>query len=124
MIKSIDFHEKSLTQKVFRSFLIFKIKRARLSYCSEVIKSIQKKNVEKFYFKTMKKRFARSRKFKYLKVIAKNFRKEKIFRNALVGWRKALNREKVEQITMHQKFTDSGCRATEILLEIFAYTYF
>ena len=91
MIRSIDFHEKSLSQKVFRSFLIFKIKRARLIYCAEVIKTIQKKNVEKFYFKTMRKRYARGRKFNYLKVIAKNYRKEKLFRGSFVGWRKALN---------------------------------
>ena len=44
MIKAIDFNEKSLGSKVFRSFLMFKIMKAKLIYCSEIIERNQKKN--------------------------------------------------------------------------------
>jgi hypothetical protein len=55
-------------------------------HCKNIIENYQAKNIEKFYFKIIRKRYRRIQKFKNLKLIANDYRSEYLKKSFLKNW--------------------------------------
>mmetsp|Transcript_4398 Transcript_4398/g.6385 ORF Transcript_4398/g.6385 Transcript_4398/m.6385 type:complete len:190 (+) Transcript_4398:1094-1663(+) len=88
LILAIDFHEKSLALKVFRSCLANKMKKRRVEYGEKAVREMVQQNIIRFYFQTMRTKFLRAQKRRYLRLIAKDYRKEETVKRCFSGWRK------------------------------------
>ena len=101
MIKAIDFNEKILASKVLKGFLIYRIKQDKILITENIIKQKVGKNLERFYFKAIHRKFRRLQKRKYIKGIVKGYRQERRMRRIVEEWKKAVDLTKFETEEMN-----------------------
>lgn len=87
---SIHRADVSRMQKVIRALLINKLRNKGAQRATEVIQARQVKNLERFYFKIMRKKFVRRQRFQEIKTMVHRYRIKRLAKASLIGWNKVV----------------------------------
>jgi hypothetical protein len=82
------------------------------------------KNLERFYFKAIHRKFRRLQKRKYIKGIVKGYRQERKMRRIVEEWKKAVDLTKFETEEMNYQMQTRAQYGFEILLEHFCVPHY
>lgn len=92
--------------------------------CLKIVRYQVNQNIKKFYFETMRRKFIRIQRRRYLKKVAKKFHLEQRKCKCLKYWQRLSHKVVTDADGLHQKILGSSPYAAEILLEHIAYGFY
>lgn len=100
-IQAIAHYEQRLTQRAFARFKQFREDQERMRQCLKIVRYQVNQNIKKFYFETMRHKFIRIQRRRYLKKVAKKFHLEQRKCKCLKYWQRLSHKVVADADAIH-----------------------
>lgn len=123
-IQALAHREQQIIKMVFGRLKNHREDQERMRQCSKIVRYQVNQNIKRFYFETMRQKFVRIQRRRYLKKVAKKFYLEQRKCKCLKYWQRAAHKVNSDSEAIYQKITQSTPYAAEVLLEHIAYSFY